>query len=138
MLASMVKKQFSEIVAVNQALTHDLDASRRIISELSREREALHAELINLRPGNPTRSKREFDMQTAELARQQNVIKQLRREREVMLRDLRATKEQMHSAERRLGEMRQERDEVSVELEESSATMHAIRDGLNEVFPTAR
>lgn len=51
MLLTTIKRQLSETVRINHALATDLDASRRIIADLSRQRELLQKELTALKAG---------------------------------------------------------------------------------------
>ena len=109
---------------------------------MSREREELQAELTGLKSVDlATNRKHELEAKAAELSRQHTLVKQMRDEREFLLRDLSAAREEaddmeahLAAATARLDQVQDERDEFLQELEESTATMYEMRDSLDEVF----
>ena len=102
------KRQVSQMVEINRALTQDLDISHRNAAEFARERDALVEN-----------------------------IEKMRHELDILLRDSDASRTRAHRAENQLSilavqlqETEEERDDIKLQFDESASAMEEIRSRL--------
>jgi chromosome segregation ATPase len=136
------KKRLTHLVEINRALSSDLDISRRMITNLSRERDALRSRVDTLEneiesvtfAGTPKVSQCDVEGVREELLQEQYKVNAICKERDIALRDAETAKARCNLTEQRfrsligqLDEVKLERDEVMVQLEESNAAFDEIR-----------
>jgi len=140
-----IAQHVSTLVETNRALVSDLDITRRIVAEISRERDALREQIERLQANAPGPRLVHDDEEPAlgagemrrQLAEQMQQMHSLRRERDELLRDAQDARVRLRSSEDRasalsieLDEVARDRDDILVQLDQASAAMDEIREYL--------
>lgn len=140
-----IAQHVSTLVETNRALVDDLDITRRIVAEISRERDALREQVERLQANAPgprlvqgrDGSPLEVEEIRRQLADQMQQVHVLRRERDTLLRDAEAANARLRSTEDRasalsieLEEVARDRDDILVQLDQASVAMDEIREYL--------
>lgn len=140
-----IAQHVSTLVETNRALVNDLDITRRVVAEISRERDALREQVERLAGNAPAVSSDdagetlglELELLRSKLAEQLQRVNVLRRERDEAVRDAKANDARLRSTEDRasalsieLEEVARDRDDILVQLDQASAAMDEIREYL--------
>jgi chromosome segregation ATPase len=141
-----IAQHVSTLVETNRALVNDLDITRRIVAEISRERDALREQVERLQASAPgprlleNSPDRPLDLEAVrgQLAEQMQQVHSLRRERDDLLRDAEDARARLRSTEDRasalcieLEEVGRDRDDLLSQLDQASAAMDEIREYLH-------
>ncbi len=143
-------KNIYQLVEINRALAQDLDLSRRMVAELSRECDEYRDELDKLRnkllDGRPpvmNNARLERDRVQHELSIRERETEKMRGEMDFLSRDTAAARTRAEKAEERLElimtefeSVVRERDDAMNELAESTAAMEEIKHRLSGGFAT--
>lgn len=144
------KNRLAQVVEINRALSQDLDVSRRQVAEISRDRDALRQKVETLEgqiqdaafAPEPRSTRNEIESIREELTeawRQTNMM--MEEQTELMERAEHAqnradqAEQQLHSMLVHLQRVEQERNQLSVSLEESQAAMMEIHTRLVQLPP---
>jgi chromosome segregation ATPase len=140
-----VTARIAALVEANRALQRDLEAQRRAVAEIEDERDALLDELDRLHgetrelPAKQAaeESAREAKALRGRLLQEAYKAEDLRRERDMLVRDTDATQARLQLAEQRaaalelkLEEVERDRDGILAQLDHATAAMHDIRTHL--------
>jgi uncharacterized coiled-coil DUF342 family protein len=140
-----IAQHVSTLVETNRALVSDLDITRRIVAEISRERDALREQVATLKASAPgprlvhdgEASGPDVEKMRRQLAEQMQQLHVLHRERDDLLRDARDAHARLRSTEDRasalsieLEEVARDRDDILLQLDQASAAMDEIREYL--------
>jgi chromosome segregation ATPase len=140
-----IAQHVSTLVETNRALVSDLDITRRVVAEISRERDALREQVERLQSHAPgprlvdsdEEPRNELELMRGKLAEQMQQVNILRRERDSLLREARDAGARLRSTEDRasalsieLEQVAQDRDDVLVQLDQASSAMDEIREYL--------
>ena len=151
---SDMKKYVTTLVETNRALASDLDASRRVVAEVGRERDVLRREVARLRGESEDsvlaqsveRWRQDVEQLRGALADERGQLDELRQVRDELQRGADEERARLQRAEAQIDELtlalhrvEQERDSVQLQLEEATAALaeiHAcLRSSLEGGFP---
>lgn len=136
-----LKKYVATLVETNRALANDLDASRRVIASIGRERDALRHEISQIRSeservasaGALSEWREDVERLMRTLADERAALEQLRQTQAQLLRDAKHDQAELRRAESEidaltvaLNRVEQERDTARLELDEATSAMAEI------------